>query len=116
MNSLVDQAIHEYAASLPAAGDANRSRRLIKCAKDSGHYPAGPTRDEEVRRTMAALGVDPETTSPLRILAAIAADADAPAAARVAVCRVLLGLTDLSEQANGLLTERALRIMAVRSH
>ena len=32
-NSLVDQAIHEYAASLPAAGDANRSRRLIKCAK-----------------------------------------------------------------------------------
>ena len=57
-----------------------------------------PTRDEEVRRTMAALGVDPETISPLRTLAAIAADADAPAAARVAACRVLLGLTDPSSR------------------
>jgi hypothetical protein len=37
--SLVDQAIHEHAASLPTAGHANRSRRLIKCAKDSGHCP-----------------------------------------------------------------------------
>jgi hypothetical protein len=31
--------LHEYATSLSAAGHANRSRRLIKCAKDSGHYP-----------------------------------------------------------------------------
>ena len=37
--SMVDQALHEHAAALPAAGHANRSRRLIKCAKDSGHYP-----------------------------------------------------------------------------
>jgi len=36
---MVDQALHEHAASLPATGHANRSRRLIKCAKDSGHYP-----------------------------------------------------------------------------
>ena len=35
---MVDQALHEHAAALPAAGHANRSRRLIKCAKDSGHY------------------------------------------------------------------------------
>jgi hypothetical protein len=28
-----------HAASLSAASHANRSRRLIKCAKDSGHYP-----------------------------------------------------------------------------
>src|SRR4051812_47326005 len=38
-NRMVDQAVHEYAAPLPAPDDANRSRRLIKCAKDSGHYP-----------------------------------------------------------------------------
>ena len=31
--------LHEYAASLSAASHANRSRRLTKCAKDSGHYP-----------------------------------------------------------------------------
>jgi hypothetical protein len=37
---MVDQALHEYAASLPATGHATRSRRLIKCAKDSGHYPS----------------------------------------------------------------------------
>jgi len=30
--------LHEHAASLSAATHANRSRRLIKCAKDSGHY------------------------------------------------------------------------------
>lgn len=35
---MVDQAPHEHAASLPAADLPNRSRRLIKCAKDSGHY------------------------------------------------------------------------------
>ena len=38
-NSMVDQALHEHAASLPTAGHANRSRRLIKCAKESGRYP-----------------------------------------------------------------------------
>ena len=36
---MVRQVLHEHAASLLAAGHANRSRRLIKCAKDSGHYP-----------------------------------------------------------------------------
>ena len=36
---MVDQALHEYAAVLSAADHANRSRRLIKCAKDFGHYP-----------------------------------------------------------------------------
>jgi putative transposase len=38
-HGMVDQALHEYAAALSAARHANRSRRLIKCAKDSGHYP-----------------------------------------------------------------------------
>ena len=36
---MVHQVLHEHAASLSAATHANRSRRLIKCAKDSGHYP-----------------------------------------------------------------------------
>jgi hypothetical protein len=33
------QVLHEHATSLSAASHANRSRRLIKCAKDSGHHP-----------------------------------------------------------------------------
>jgi hypothetical protein len=35
---MVSQVLHEHAASLSAASHANRSRRLIKCTKDSGHY------------------------------------------------------------------------------
>jgi hypothetical protein len=35
---MVSQVLHEHAASLSAASHANRSRRLTKCAKDSGHY------------------------------------------------------------------------------
>ena len=35
---MVRQMLHEHAAALSAAGRANRSRRLIKCAKDCGHY------------------------------------------------------------------------------
>jgi hypothetical protein len=35
---MVDQTVHEHAAALSAAVHANRSRRLIICAKDSGHY------------------------------------------------------------------------------
>ena len=46
---MVDQALHEYAASLPATGHAPRSRRLIKCAKDSGHYPIlGPRQPNRI--------------------------------------------------------------------
>ena len=37
--SLVDEALHEHATPPPIAGHANRSRRLIQCAKDFGHYP-----------------------------------------------------------------------------
>jgi hypothetical protein len=32
--------LHEHAAALSAASPANWSRRLIQCAKESGHYPA----------------------------------------------------------------------------
>ena len=37
-NGMVNQALHEHAAALPAAGHANRSRRLIKMRERSGHY------------------------------------------------------------------------------
>ncbi len=37
-HSMVRQVLYEYATALSAADRANRSRRLIKCAKDSGHY------------------------------------------------------------------------------
>ena len=35
---LIDQTIHEHAPSLSNPGRTNRSRRLIKCAKESGRY------------------------------------------------------------------------------
>src|SRR4029077_11886912 len=38
-HSLVRQMLHEHAAALSAASPANRSRRLIKCAKESARYP-----------------------------------------------------------------------------
>src|SRR4029077_15105062 len=37
-HGVVSQVLHEHAASLSAASHANRSRRLTKCAKHSGHY------------------------------------------------------------------------------
>jgi hypothetical protein len=37
---MVSQVLHEHAASLSAASHANRSSRLTKCAKDSGHVDA----------------------------------------------------------------------------
>jgi hypothetical protein len=36
-HGMVRQVLHKHATSLSGAGYANRSRRLIKCAKDSGH-------------------------------------------------------------------------------
>jgi hypothetical protein len=45
-----------------------------------------------MRRTLAELGVNPASIDPRRILAAIAGDADAPASARVAACKVLLAV------------------------
>jgi hypothetical protein len=35
---MVGQMLHEHAAALSAASPANRSRRLIKCAKESARY------------------------------------------------------------------------------
>ena len=44
---MVRQMLHEYATAISTAGHANRGRRLIKCAKESGHFrqpsrPNGP--------------------------------------------------------------------------
>lgn len=38
---MVRQVLHEHAAALPVARSANRSRGLIKCAKESAHYRPG---------------------------------------------------------------------------
>src|ERR1051325_3247287 len=37
---MVCQVLHEHETALSAASPANRSRRLIKCAKESARYPA----------------------------------------------------------------------------
>jgi hypothetical protein len=49
-----------------------------------------PSRAIASAKALAALGVGPATIDPRWILASIAADASAPASARVAACRVLL--------------------------
>jgi hypothetical protein len=53
-----------------------------------------PTREEAARRALAELGLDPRLLDPRRVLAAIAADADAPATARVNAARALLRQRD----------------------
>ena len=35
---MIRQTLHEYATAISTAGHANRSRRLIKCAKEFGHF------------------------------------------------------------------------------
>ena len=49
-----------------------------------------PTRAEAMRRRIEAVGVDPDQVDPRRVLAGIAIDESASAAARVSACRVLL--------------------------
>jgi hypothetical protein len=53
-----------------------------------------PTREEEVRRTLAEIGCDPALVDPRRVLASIAADESMPPTARVAAARTLLGQRD----------------------
>jgi hypothetical protein len=42
---VVRQVLHEHETALPAASPANRSRGLIKCAKESARYHAVFVRD-----------------------------------------------------------------------
>jgi hypothetical protein len=77
-----------------------------------------PTREEASRKALERLAVDPATIDPRAILAAIAADASAPASARVSACRALLAPPadgadaragdDLSRRALALLAQRAI--------
>ena len=55
----------------------------------SRRRPGRPTREEEVRRALAELGLDPALLDPRRVLAEIASDKNAPASARVAAAKAL---------------------------
>jgi hypothetical protein len=74
-----------------------------------------PSKEEEVRRALVEIGCDPALVDPRRVLASIAGDTDAPAGARVAACRTLLGLSEGSDArmvAEDTVAERAIRLMA----
>jgi len=75
-----------------------------------------PSRKEEVQRALAELGIDPATIDPRRVLAAIASDTSAPAGARVAACKVLLGVKDQDPAgvAGSDVAARAIRLMTAR--
>jgi hypothetical protein len=70
-----------------------------------------------MQRALAQIGLDPTLIDPLRILASIAANKSMPPTARVAACKVLLGVRDEDqaedEVAGGSdVAERAIRLMA----
>jgi hypothetical protein len=78
-----------------------------------------PSKQEEVRRALAEVGCDPGLVDPLRVLASIAGDADAPASARVAACRALLAARapdgpDGSATAGDAVSVRAQQLLAAR--
>jgi hypothetical protein len=80
--------------------------------------PGRPSRKEEVQRALAEFGVDPATIDPRRVLAAIAMDPSAPAGARVAACRTLLGVKDQDPAEDSAaasdVAARAIRLLAAR--
>jgi hypothetical protein len=83
--------------------------------KNSRRRRGRPTREEEMRRGLAELGLDPTLLDPRRVLAEIASDKNAPAGARVAACRTLLGLSEGSAARTVVddpVSERAIQIMA----
>jgi hypothetical protein len=78
-----------------------------------------PTREEEVRRALAEVGCNPDLVDPLRVLASIAGDADAPASARVSAAKALLAVRDQgpaedSAVAGDAVTVRAQQLLAAR--
>jgi hypothetical protein len=79
--------------------------------------PGRPSKEEELRRTLAEIGVDPTWVDPLRILAAIAVNGKMPPTARVAACKALLAVKDQdpaedASAAVGDVAARAIRLMA----
>jgi len=75
-----------------------------------------PTREEEVRRALAEIGVDPALIDPRRVLASIAVNRSMPPTARVAACKALLGQRDQEpaedSAAGSDVAQRAIRLMA----
>jgi isopentenyldiphosphate isomerase len=76
-----------------------------------------PSKAEEVRRVLAEIGIDPSAIDPLRILAGLAASKSTPATARVAACKVLLGVKDQDPAEDSVavvndVAARAIRLMA----
>jgi hypothetical protein len=69
-----------------------------------------------VRRALAGIGINPMAIDPLRILAGIAANESMPPTARVAACKVLLGVKDQDpaedSAAGSDVAARAIRLMA----
>jgi uracil-DNA glycosylase len=79
--------------------------------------PGRPTKEEEVRRALAEIGVDPALIDPLRILAGIAANGRMPPTARVAACKALLAVKEQEPAedapvAVGDVAARAIKLMA----
>lgn len=96
-------------------------------SRGTGRRPGRPTREEAEARRIRAVGVDPALVDPRRILAAIAIDQEAPAAARVSACRTLIASGTAPAHEAGVpiastgdelppdeLTRRALELMAAR--
>ena len=104
------------------------SKTPMKPTARSGQARGGrPTRAEALRRRIELIGVDPDMVDPLRVLAGIAIDETASAAARVAACRVLIQHSgrfipvpspqpdeEDEPKPRDVLTERALALMAGR--
>lgn len=105
-----------------------RSKTPAKPLARSGKAKGGrPTRAEALRRRIEAAGIDPAQVDPTRILASIAVDVNAPAAARVSACKVLIAafarvvpvavpapIEDEKAPELDALTVRALQLMAGR--
>jgi hypothetical protein len=84
--------------------------------KKSSRRRGRPTRQEEMQRALAEIGLDPTLINPLRILASIAANKSMPPTARVAACKVLLGVRDEDPAEDSVagsdVAERAIKLMA----
>jgi hypothetical protein len=74
---------------------------MAKTPEKPQRRPGRPSREDEVRRTLAEIGVDPTAIDPLRILASIAINRSMPPTARVAACKVLLGVRDQEDDGDG---------------
>jgi hypothetical protein len=75
-----------------------------------------PSKEEELQRALAEIGIDPTAIDPLRILASIAVNVRMPPTARVAACKVLLRVKDQDPAedtaAASDVAARAIRLMA----